>query len=101
MPFSERGRTPITYQIILTNRAENDLRALDTPIARRMMEKLQWLGKYAAQIVHHSLTSMPEDLKGLCRLRVGDWRILYRVYHERCEIVVYGVMHRSKAYRGL
>ena len=24
---------------------------------------------------------MPEDLAGLCKLRVGDWRILYWIYH--------------------
>jgi len=24
---------------------------------------------------------MPDDLAGLCKLRVGDWRFLYWVYH--------------------
>lgn len=24
---------------------------------------------------------MPDDLAGLCKLRVGDWRILYWLYH--------------------
>jgi hypothetical protein len=24
---------------------------------------------------------MPDDLAGLCKLRVGSWRILYWIYH--------------------
>ena len=26
---------------------------------------------------------MPDDLAGLCKLRIGDWRILYWIYHAR------------------
>jgi hypothetical protein len=32
--------------------------------------------KNAAAIIHRRLVGMPDELAGLCKLRVGDWRIL-------------------------
>ena len=40
---------------------------------------------------------MPDDLAGLCKLRVGDWRILYWVYHPETLIRIYRIQHRSES----
>jgi mRNA interferase RelE/StbE len=37
-------------------------------------------------------------LEGYC-LRVGDWRVLYRVDDEAREVTVFSVSHRRDAYR--
>ena len=42
-----------------------------------------------------------EDLAGLCRLRIGDHRILYWVYPQRGALKVYRIQHRREVYRNL
>lgn len=44
---------------------------------------------------------MPDDLAGLCKLRVGDYRIIYWVYRSDKLIRVYRIQHRSEVYRHL
>jgi mRNA interferase RelE/StbE len=44
---------------------------------------------------------MPEDLAGLCKLRVGDYRILYWNYSGQKLIRIYRIQHRSEVYRRL
>lgn len=58
-------------------------------------------GGNAAAMVHRRLVGMPEDLAGLCKLRIGDWRILYWVYPSQQIIRIYRIQHRSEVYRDL
>jgi len=44
---------------------------------------------------------MPKELEGLQKYRVGDWRFLFWVDHPKKEITLYGVEHRSRAYKRL
>ena len=44
---------------------------------------------------------MPDDLAGLCKLRIGDYRILYWIYHDKKVVRIYRVAHRSDVYRDL
>jgi len=44
---------------------------------------------------------MPDDLSGLCKLRVGDWRILYWIYQAEQIVRIYRIQHRSEVYREL
>lgn len=36
---------------------------------------------------------------GVMRVRVGDWRIVYRVEHARLIVLVLDIDHRSQVYR--
>jgi mRNA interferase RelE/StbE len=38
---------------------------------------------------------------GLLRIRVGAWRVIYRVEHDRARVVVVDIGHRSTVYRRL
>jgi mRNA interferase RelE/StbE len=89
----------MAYRIVVLPSAEADLENLDPEVRRRILRRVVWLGECATQMVHHQLTNMPDDLLGLCRLRVGDYRILYWVYHERQELKIYRIRHRSEVYR--
>ncbi|RLF07800.1 MAG: hypothetical protein DRJ69_06805 [Thermoprotei archaeon] len=42
---------------------------------------------------------MKGKLSHLCRSRVGDYRIIYRL--ERCKIEIYDVGHRERIYERL
>jgi mRNA-degrading endonuclease RelE of RelBE toxin-antitoxin system len=52
-------------------------------------------------MVHRRLVGMPDELSGLCKLRVGDYRILYWIYPGKKRVRIYRVQHRSEVYRNL
>ncbi|MBF0542446.1 MAG: type II toxin-antitoxin system RelE/ParE family toxin [Nitrospirae bacterium] len=87
------------FKIIFQSDALKSLRKLDRIIQDRIAEKINWLADNSDKIVHHPLISLPEDLKGLCRIRVGNYRIVYWVFHEERQILVYNIDHRSKVYK--
>lgn len=89
------------YRIEIGPKAESQLTELDAAIGASIERKIVWLGDNAAGILHRRLVGMPEDLLGLCKLRVGDYRILYWIYHERKLIRLYRIQHRSEVYRDL
>lgn len=87
------------YKINPTPTFKKDLKSLDRPIARRVIEKIEHLAKnpHLAEIVAHA----PDNLKGLKKYRVGDWRVLFWLNNERKEIILYGVDHRGSVYKRL
>lgn len=89
------------YKITLLPDAEESFKKLDKPIQKRIAQKIDWLSENANKIIHHPLTSLPVDLRGLCRIRVGDYRILYWVYDDIRQIKIYEIEHRSKDYRSV
>ena len=60
------------------SKAGAQLAAMDAAIGASVERKIQWLAENAAVMVHRRLVGMPEDLAGLCKLRVGDYRIQHR-----------------------
>ncbi len=45
-------------------------------------------------------STLKGELRGLRRLRVGDWRVLYEVQDDVLVVLVVRVAHRREAYRG-
>lgn len=91
----------MAYRVIVLPSAETDLEKLDPDIRRRILRRAIWLGENASNIVHHQLVNMPDDLFGLCRLRVGDYRILYWLFRQQEVLKIYRIQHRSEIYRRL
>ena len=87
------------YKVIILPDAEKSFKKLDKIIQFRIAEKIDWLADNAETIVHHLLSSLPDDLKGLCKAKVGDYRILYWIYKRKRLIKIYNMEHRSKVYR--
>ena len=54
-----------------------------------------------------ALNPVPPDsktlsgLKGCRRIRVGDWRVVYRIEHARLVILILRLGHRREIYRNL
>ena len=65
------------YQVEVGGKADAQLAGLDAAIGASVERKIHWLAENAAVMVHRRLVGMPEDLAGLCKLRVADYRILY------------------------
>lgn len=89
------------YRVEIGLRAEAQLVQLNPTIGLSIERKIQWLAENATVMVHRRLVGMPDDLAGLCKLRVGDYRILYWVYHSQALVRIYRMQHRSEIYRQL
>ena len=88
------------YDVIFTPTAEKDFKNLDYDVQNRILKKVEYIASYP-QLLDKPLKHLPEDLKGLNRYKVGDYRLLYWVYHNEKKIKIYGIEHRSKKYRKL
>ena len=91
----------MSYQVEIGSKANSQLAALDAAIGASVERKILWLAENAHVIVHRRLVGMPKELEGLCKLRVGDYRILYWVYPSKDLIRIYRIQHRSEVYRDL
>ena len=89
------------YKITFLPDAEDSFKKLDRPIQKRIAQKIDWIAENADKVIHHPLTSLPDDLRGLCRVRLGDYRIIYWVYAETKNIKLYDIEHRGKDYRSI
>jgi mRNA interferase RelE/StbE len=89
----------VEYSLVILKSAESDLDSLDAPVRNRIVARLEWLAKNADQVSHHRLQGMPESLSGLCRFRVGDYRILYWLKEAPPSLFVFRVRHRSTVYK--
>jgi len=83
----------MAVKVLIMPSAERDLSGLDKSVARRIAQKLQVIereGRIVGEV--RRLTGQPPRF----RLRVGDYRILFRV--EMDKIMVYRISHRREAY---
>jgi mRNA interferase RelE/StbE len=89
------------YRVEIGSKADAQLVELGSAIGASVERKIQWLAENAAVMVHRRLVGMPKDLAGLCKLRVGDYRILYWNYPSQELLRIYRIQHRSEVYRRL
>ncbi len=73
-------------------RARKDFEDLDRVVSRRVQAAIERLGQGEGDV--RRLTDVDPPL---FRLRVGDWRVLFR--YEQSTIVVARILPRDKAYR--
>ncbi|MCK7625081.1 type II toxin-antitoxin system RelE/ParE family toxin [Streptomyces sp. RS10V-4] len=89
----------MTYALRFTAAAQRQLRAIDRPAAMRILAALTALGddpyREDADIKKLSGPS------GLCRLRVGTYRIAYRVEDAELIVLVVRVGDRHDVYRSI
>ena len=76
--------------------ASQDLERLDTPVVRRIVQRIDWLSKNLEATRLEALTG---NLVGLYKLRVGDYRVIYDILWDEETIVIYTIGHRRDIYR--
>jgi mRNA interferase RelE/StbE len=91
----------MSYRVEIGSKAAAQLARIDSIIGETLERKIIWLSENAASMVHRRLVGMPKELEGLCKLRVGDYRILYWLYHNEAIIKIYRIQHRSEVYKRL
>jgi len=84
------------YQIYLTTRAEKDFKKLSPQVKDRIKK----------EILRLETSRYPQQFKSLVgkdiaqfRLRIGDYRVLYDVYDDDKEVLIFRIGHRKEIYR--
>ena len=85
----------MAYEVRIEQDALRDLRKLDKSIARRILTKVKWVGENFGVVVPEPLTG---PFRGRYRLRVGDYRVIYRVDHSGKRLFIEVVGHRRDVY---
>lgn len=83
------------YEIQYLKTAVQSLKKLDKPIARRILQKLDWLAENALKYPHKRLSG---DWSDFYRYRVGDYRVIYALDNENCLIIVEVIGHHREIY---
>ena len=86
----------MAYRLVVSERAQGQLAKLDRQVARRLMGKLMRLALQAETAQHKALSG---SMAGQYSYRVGDYRAVYGLDHDRATLVVYRVGHRRDIYR--
>ncbi|OZM69884.1 hypothetical protein CFN78_28075 [Amycolatopsis antarctica] len=85
------------FSVELTTSAFRSLRKLDKPARRRVQEAIDALQHEPRPAGVRALQGQP----GLCRIRTGDYRIIYVVRDSELVVLVVDVGHRREIYRNL
>jgi mRNA interferase RelE/StbE len=83
------------YAIVFARSARKELQKLDPQVARRIIKQVEALTKNARPT---GVTKL-EGAADLWRIRVGEWRVVYRISDSERLVDVVAVRHRSDAYR--
>jgi mRNA interferase RelE/StbE len=83
------------YEVELTGRARKQYAALDPVIRDRIRHALLELAGDPTPAQVKALAGG----RGLFRVRVGAWRIIYQVEHDQARVVIVDIGHRSTVYR--
>jgi mRNA interferase RelE/StbE len=84
------------HAIRLLEAATRELDDLDGSIRARLIERMRWLAENLDSIKPETLSG---DLRGLYKLRAGDYRIVYEILRDEQTIVIHLVGHRRDIYR--
>lgn len=76
--------------------AEKDLAKLDSEIQRRIIDKLNWLLENFENILPEVLTG---EFRDFYKLRIGDWRTMYKINWLNKTIVICYIDRRDRAYK--
>ena len=83
------------YAIVFARSARKELQALDRTVAARILKRIEALAMNPRPGGVKKLEGAPD----LWRIRVGDWRVVYRLSDRERLIDVFAVRHRREAYR--
>ena len=86
----------MTYQVKFTPKAVDDLSRLDKVIAHRILIKVRWLSENFDNLTPEVLIG---EWKGLFKLRVGSYRVVYTMSQKDQIITVHLVGHRRDIYK--
>jgi mRNA interferase RelE/StbE len=64
------------YRLAFRPAVLQDLQSIDQPMAQRLFDKTKWIASNVDNLRHHLIG---EELPGLCKYAVGEWRVFYSI----------------------
>ena len=86
----------MSYGVEFRPAAVDELRKLDKAVAQRILRRLKWLAENFDTLTPEALTA---ELKGLFKLRVGSYRVIYEINRKDRLLIVHLVGHRRGIYK--
>ncbi|MEK6211546.1 MAG: type II toxin-antitoxin system RelE/ParE family toxin [Pseudomonadota bacterium] len=83
------------YSVVFARSASKELRSLDSPVALRILKRIEAL----SQNPRPAGVAKLEGATDLWRVRVGEWRVVYRIADRERLVDIIAVRHRREAYR--
>ncbi len=88
----------MAWTIEYTETARRELRKIDKPVARRILDFLD--NRVAKQDDPRKLgRALSGPLGNLWRYRVGDYRVICNIQHQTVTVLVLRIGHRREVYR--
>lgn len=87
----------VMWQLEFKQHALDDLKKLDAVTAQRVLSKSKWLSENIDELTPQPLSGA---LKGLFKLRIGDYRLFYSIDPQVSLITIHMIGHRREIYRG-
>lgn len=84
------------FRLGFTLSGNNSFLKLDKVSAQRVLDKLKWLLINAELVIHVPLSW---KYKGLYKIRIGDWRVIYNIDYQARLITIHKVGHRKEIYQ--
>ena len=83
------------YSVEFKSSVEKDLRSIDAIHHESIFFRI---GNLSTDPTPHESKKI-SDSESLCRIRSGDYRIIYSIDHNKKSVTIYYVRHRKIAYR--
>ena len=83
------------FKIIITDSALRDYRKINNPFKDQIKIKVDELCNFNSET--KNVKMLKGEFKGLYRLRVGDYRIIFKTQNE--SIIIIAILHRKDVYK--
>jgi mRNA interferase RelE/StbE len=84
------------YSVRLLKTASKELEKLDRSVAKRIIDRLEWL---SLNVDSTKLFPLKGELSGLYKLREGSHRIIFEILKSENIIIVHAIGHRREIYK--
>ena len=85
------------YKLLFLKEAAEEFKKLDKAVQRIIKEKLEILAQNP-ELLKNNIKPLKGKYKGLYRLRVGNYRVVYRLNKEEITILIIRIGHRKDIY---
>ncbi len=85
------------YNVEFRPEAVRDLESLAAEVCERILERVRWLAVHFDDLTPESLKG--KQWRGVLKLRVGDYRILYTADRRSRLLTIHLIGHRREIYR--
>ena len=77
------------YRLAFQLGTVQDLATIEQPMAQRLLNKSKWLASNVDNLRHEPIAN---DLPGLCKYAVGEWRIFYVIDHTEQLVDIHAIV---------